>query len=303
MGKGAKRRAHQTSAEDVALPIGSAAVSAAMLRKLYCRLTGSEKQTSCADALTNERVGTALRAFAYPTLVDLDNLWKMLLQRVERFSRQNGSASKKMSIAMLHAGNCEQITWNDGNWLFLDVGFSANKSSSGLLIGDGEPRALQFGDAGRRIVEHVKHASAPTCLVIEAPLSVCFNESGNPTGRLIEKESVEGKTKTRYWHAGLGCSVMVAAMYLIRDIADAHPKNPVRLFEGFVSYKDRNVRTDHRADVLLLREVIKEPKRFADCIIGPDKLCALGGQIVSAFKVCGMDCDVPPIIRRYARDA
>jgi len=204
---------------------------------------------------------------------------------------------------MIEPGTREQITWGDGNWLFLDVGFSANKSSSGLLVGDAEPRTWQFGEASRRIVEHVRHAKSPTSLVIEAPLSVCFNKSGNPTGRLIERESLEGKTKTRYWHAGLGCSVMVAAMYLIRDIADAAPVSSVRLFEGFVSYKDRNLRTDHRADVHLLREVVKDPKRFSDCIIGPDKLCGSSGKIVSAFKVCGIDCGVPPVIKRQARRA
>jgi hypothetical protein len=185
----------------------------------------------------------------------------------------------------------------------LDIGFSANKSSSGLLIGDGEPHTLQFGEAKRRIVEYVRRATSPTSLVIEAPLSVCFNKSGNPTGRLIERESVEGKTKTRYWHAGLGCSVMVAAMYLIRDIADAAPANQVRLFEGFVSYKDRAVRTNHRADALLLRDVVKDPRRFSDCIIVADKLCGPGDKIVSALKVCGMDCDVPPVIKRQAPDA
>jgi hypothetical protein len=104
--------------------------------------------------------------------------------------------------------------------------------------------------------------------VIEAPLSVCFNKDGNPAGRLIEKEAIEGKTNTRYWHADLGCSVMVAAMYLIRDIFEAAPTSQVRLFEGFVTYKDRSVRTDHRADARLLREVVKDPKRFAECIIG-----------------------------------
>jgi hypothetical protein len=201
------------------------------------------------------------------------------------------------------AGIREQITWGDGNWLFLDIGFSANKSSSGLLIGDGEPRTWQFGDASRRIIDHVKRAASPTNLVIEAPLSVCFNKSGNPTGRLIERQSVEGKTRTRYWHAGLGCAVMVAAMYLLRDIADATPANQVRLFEGFVSYKDRALRNDHSDDVLLLREVVKDPKRFADCIVGAEMLCGSADKIVSAFKVCGIDCDVPPVIKRQARNS
>ena len=117
---------------------------------------------------------------------------------------------------MLIAGASEQITWDDDNWLFLDVGFSASSSSSGLLVGNGNPCAVQFGEARRRILDHIRHANSPTNLVIEAPLSVCFNRNGNPTGRLIERDSIEGKTQTRYWHAGLGCSVMVAAMYIIR---------------------------------------------------------------------------------------
>jgi hypothetical protein len=202
---------------------------------------------------------------------------------------------------MLSAGTREQVTWGDGNWLFLDVGFSANSASSGLLVSDGNPCAVQFGGARRRILDHVKHANSPTNLVIEAPLSVCFNRDGNPMGRLIERDSIGGKTKTRYWHAGLGCSVMVAAMYIVRGIADVAPASQVRLFEGFVSYKDRAVKTDHRADVVLLREVVKDPQRFSDCIICEDGLCGSGDNIVSAFKVCGTDCHVPPVIKPKVR--
>ena len=120
---------------------------------------------------------------------------------------------------MIEAGTREQIDWGGGNWVFLDIGFSANRPSSGLAIRDAPPMRTQFADAKRRIVEHITRANSATSFVIEAPLSVCFNKNGNPTGRKIEKETIEGKTKTRYWHAGLGCSVMVAAMYLIRAIS------------------------------------------------------------------------------------
>ena len=72
------------------------------------------------------------------------------------------------------------------------------------------------------------------------------------------------------------------------------------MFEGFVSYKDRAVRTDHRADVELLREVVKDPQSFSDCIISEDGLCRSGDNIVSAFKLCGIDCGVPPVIKRRA---
>jgi hypothetical protein len=206
-----------------------------------------------------------------------------------------------VSPRMIEAGTREQVKWGDGNWLFLDVGFSANKSSSGLLVSNGKPCCVQFGEATRRIVDHVTRSTCTTNLLIEAPLSVCFNKSGNPTGRLIEKEAIEGKTKTRYWHNGLGCSVMVAAMYLIRDISEAAPTSQVRLFEGFVSYKDRTVKTDHCADVELLREVVKDPGRFAECIISVDGLRGPDDKIVSAFKVCGSDCGVPAVIKRQVR--
>jgi hypothetical protein len=202
---------------------------------------------------------------------------------------------------MIVAGTPEQIEWMDANWVFLDIGFSANKSSSGLLIGNGDPASFQFGEARRRIVECVKHASTPTNLVIEAPLSVCFNKDGNPVGRLIEKEALEGKMTTRYWYAGLGCSVMVAAMYLIRDLSDVASDSQVHLFEGFVSYKDRTLKTDHCDDVELLREVVKNPNAFAGSIIRADALCKPGDKIISAFTVCGADCGVPAVIKRSMR--
>lgn len=200
---------------------------------------------------------------------------------------------------MIEPGTREQIKWGDGNWVFLDVGFASAERSSGLLIADGNAKCFQFAEAREQIVEHVKRAASLTNLVIEAPLSVCFNKNGNPTGRRIERETSDGKTKTRYWYAGLGCSVLVAAAYLIRGLSDAAPKNPVRLFEGFVSYKDRAYGTDHSADVELLREVVREPDRFADCIVSDDHLrLDPSDEIVSAFKVCGLDCGVPAVIKR-----
>jgi hypothetical protein len=149
---------------------------------------------------------------------------------------------------MIDAGTRQQVSWGDGNWVFLDIGFSAKARSSGLLIADGEPKCFQFADATRQIIEYVRLAKTTTSLVIEAPLSVCFNKSGNPTGRRIEKERIGDKTKTRYWYSGLGCSVMVAATYLIRAFSEGAPDRHVRLFEGFVSYKDKET-SDHCMDV------------------------------------------------------
>jgi hypothetical protein len=139
-----------------------------------------------------------------------------------------------------------------------------------------------------------KATRSPLNLVIEAPLSVCFSAAGNPKGRSIEKEG----SKTRYWYNGLGCTVMVAAMYLIRDIRMAHGAFPVRLFEGFVSYKDHTIPSDHKRDVLLLREIVQDPAKFSGAIFSPEKLKQKStDELFSAFCVAGLDCGVPAVIK------
>jgi hypothetical protein len=40
---------------------------------------------------------------------------------------------------MIEAGTREQIDWGGGSWVFLDVGFSVNRPSSGLAIRDTPP--------------------------------------------------------------------------------------------------------------------------------------------------------------------
>lgn len=199
---------------------------------------------------------------------------------------------------MIQAGVKPQIQWGDGNWIFLDIGFSHNKPSSGLLFGDGVPQSRCFGCARRQIVQRIREAKTTVNLVIEAPLSICFDSKGNPKGRRIEKQG----SKTRYWYNGPGCAVMVAALYLIRDIKDAKQSTLVRLFEGFVSYKDRSTRSNDKEDVCLLRSVVRDPRSFAESTFSPEELEADKGDVLcSAFRVAGLDCGVPAVIRAYAR--
>lgn len=71
----------------------------------------------------------------------------------------------------------------------------------------------------------------------------------------------------------------------------------MRLFEGFVSYKDPELESDHLSDVLLMRQVVEAPEAHA-AIIGPDSLKLADDDIlVSALCVAGLDCGVPPIIK------
>jgi hypothetical protein len=196
---------------------------------------------------------------------------------------------------MIEAGDIAQITWADGNWIFLDIGFSSSRKSCGVIVGESEPLCLQFGQAQRDIVEKIMKSKSLINLVIEAPLSVCFSCEGNPKGRSIEKED----GKTRYWYNGLGCAVMMAAMYVVKRVYDAKPSVPVRLFEGFVSYKNRPTKSDHAGDVKLLRDAVRDPRLFRECLISADRLkhdaC---DQLVSAFNILGLNCGIPAVIKR-----
>ena len=202
-----------------------------------------------------------------------------------------GTLSNREMFSMIVAGKKCEVMWGEGNWIFLDIGFSgaanARGKTSGLLFGEDEPQLVNFSEAAQKIVTKIKDLHSTINLVIEAPLSVCFR-NGNPTGRLIEK--AKGKTH-RVWYVGAGCAVMVASMYLIRKIADAKPPITIRLFEGFISYKSE--KSDHKRDTMLMREVVKTPEKGR--II--DKLNLREDDIPSsAFHVIGLDCGVPAVI-------
>jgi hypothetical protein len=165
---------------------------------------------------------------------------------------------------MIRAGLINEITWTSGEWIFFDVGFSNNSRSCGLLKGDANPIELRFNEAIGKISSYIVNTEAPINLVIEAPLSVSFDKKGNPKGRTIEKDN----GKTRYWYIGPGCAVMVATLYALQTLEKICSDREIRLFEGFVSFKDIQERTNHSKDVLLLRDVVKAPYLFQNRIIG-----------------------------------
>ena len=195
---------------------------------------------------------------------------------------------------MIHAGKTTEILWSNGTWLILDIGFSHQSKSCGLLLGDGEPENFLFHEA----VEFVRKAARQhryLNLVIEAPLSVSFDKCGNPQVRSFEKQD----KKMRGWYCGSGSAVMVASMYLLKQVTDSSPDNEIRLFEGFISYKNKRNKSCHVKDAELLREVIKQPELFSECILEPELLKSdSSDEIVSAFKVAGMNLGVPPVIKR-----
>jgi len=196
---------------------------------------------------------------------------------------------------MIRAGKKEEIRRDSGNWVIIDIGFANRAPSCGLLFENSKPIEVRFNQAVNSICDHLAATITPTNLVIEAPLSVAFDIHGNPKGRAIEKR----KGKTRYWYAGLGCAVMVSALYLVRSIVDIKSKSEVRLFEGFVSFKGSSKKSNHTNDVKLLMEVIDNPYLFADSIFTSAELkMDDSDRLQSAFLVAGIDAGIPPIIVR-----
>lgn len=195
-------------------------------------------------------------------------------------------------MTAIRAGRIEEAVRSSGEWIFVDVGFSSGAKSCGLLEGDGKPTALTFRDMQARLLSLASSEGHPLNMVIEAPLSVSFGPNGNPAGRTVERRD----GKARYWYVGLGCSVIVATTYLLRAVTDAQPNREIRLFEGFVSFKPRGVRSSHCDDVLMLRNLVWGTTR-AGRVVPPEDLAASPEYLLmSAFSVAGMDYGVPPVI-------
>ena len=194
---------------------------------------------------------------------------------------------------MIRAGLSSEAKRSSGDWVFVDLGFSQAAKSCGFLIGDGEPLDISFSQLRAHMLELIDGDGRPLNLLIEAPLSVAFNERGNPTGRFVEKRGVQ----TRYWYVGLGCSVLVAATYLLRSIHDARSKREIRLFEGLASFKPKGIRSSHSGDVRNLRRVIWEGDSEFGRIVPPDQLATSPNhKLESAFLVAGMDFGIPPVV-------
>jgi hypothetical protein len=194
----------------------------------------------------------------------------------------------------IRAGEIYEIGRDQGDWSFIDIGFASRSKSCGLLIGDGQPLETTFGRLKSMVGELALTAGPPLNLVIEAPLSVAFNQQGNPTGRSIEKRRNE---RPRYWYIAPGVSVLVAATYLMRHVVDSGPKREIRLFEGFVSFKPKGTTSSHARDVEWLRDTVWHIQERPNAVVTAEQLIMdVDDRVTSAFSVSGIDFGVPPVI-------
>lgn len=193
----------------------------------------------------------------------------------------------------MRAGLVSEITKSSGDWVFVDVGFSREKKTGGLLINDGTPAVFTFSDLRRQLVDLSIQPGRPMNLVLEAPLSAAFTGSGNPAGRSMERSGKEH----RYWYAGLGCQVTVAAAYLLRGVLESNSRREIRIFEAFVSFKSKESASSHIQDVRNIRAVAWCEENHNGCIIAPDELLGPDAKTIeSAFNVFGFNYGIPPVI-------
>jgi hypothetical protein len=193
----------------------------------------------------------------------------------------------------MRAGEVTEIHRASGDWAFVDIGFSRDKKTSGLLVNDGQPIDLTFANLREELIQLSNIEGVPLNLVLEAPLSVAFTKNGNPAGRSIERKENEH----RYWYAGLGCQVTMAAAYLLRAIHENGSQREVRLFEAFVSFKPKGVASSHSGDVKAIRSIAWSENRDAGSIVAGDQLAGPEARTLeSAFLVFGFNYGIPPVI-------
>lgn len=193
----------------------------------------------------------------------------------------------------IRAATVGEVTRQSGRWAFVDLGFAEKSKSCGLALDDEQPVEVRFSDLCTKLRQEIQGGVGTVNLLLEAPLSVTFDEAGNPTGRAVEKRGLT----TRYWYVGLGCSVLVAATYLLRSLLPVAAHREVRLIEGLASFKPKGEGSSHAGDVAALRDVAWGLNPQLGRVVGPSELVRHDAhRLESAFAVAGMDFGIPPVV-------
>jgi hypothetical protein len=197
-------------------------------------------------------------------------------------------------MALFKSGTFNPIHPDVMDWVFLDSGFagSSNKSSGLLLPGWKEGENLTWANACEEIARCYEKRARPLHLMIEAPLSMSFDNSGNPLGRVGEKRGA----KARYWYMQGGLVVLTAAALLLQRLAVLHGPE-IFLYEAFISFKKN--KTDHKDDANLMRSFIANSKtpEFRTAIFHEAQMRPTNcGELISSTAKFGIDFGVPPIV-------
>lgn len=172
----------------------------------------------------------------------------------------------------------------------IDLGFSKSKKSCGVAWKDGKAGQSQsgnfrFGECINKVCCLLKgHSKA--VLIIEAPLSGVFSESGNPVERGdFERQNQSSATVAhRYWYSGPGAAMCLAAVFFLQELVCKLPKNcrEVVLYEGFLTFKRKAKK--HSCDA-------KDAKQLLNCFLhaGQRRVTPIkvpkGGSVITGLGV------------------
>lgn len=105
----------------------------------------------------------------------------------DRCNRRRPGGSLMAAIGeVMRPGTVDEIQPDSGEWILVDIGFSRDGATSGILEGDAKPRAVSFVFFQSNVVQATSTARGPLNLLIEAPLSVAFTKRGNLRSRLSQ---------------------------------------------------------------------------------------------------------------------
>ncbi len=210
---------------------------------------------------------------------------------------------------MIRSGKVQHLRppFCKGDWLFIDLGFSNTQGSNGVApVSNHEELypelegSFQYGELIKRLQTLIAHEGPTLNIVLEAPLSMAFDEKGNPIGRSMEKEGGQH----RYWYTGPGGPLVTAADHLIRKIGEPEPDRKVRIFEGFVSFKGNSDNeeegheneSNHKRDADRMRKLLME--KDADLQVYYEKSILLnrGHELIPIPALRERTEHVPPIL-------
>lgn len=166
---------------------------------------------------------------------------------------------------MIRAGTRDEANLKSGDWFIADIGFAQSaKSSSYFTSHDGRGPSKEyeivdstFASLRETLIAEAhnpERVSVPLNILLEAPLSICYDNSGNPLGRDVEQQV----GRHRYWYEGAGAVVTLASLHLIRALFESKPRRQLRLFEGMVSFKAGA--SSGKSDVMALYQALASPK-------------------------------------------
>jgi hypothetical protein len=236
-----------------------------------------------------------------------------------------------------HNDNGKSTDTNKRPWVIVDIGFSGRSRSCGITI-NGEPipdpvrsyrttstKGTVLGDkhygmlcpAIKEWLDNDESAVKGRAfnLMIEAPLSMATVRrsergeddqgamQGNPMARIPDRldgtrSNGSAQTQQRLWYTQPASGLMVASMRLIQELAATLEDWQIRLFEGFVSFKEGNEPKGHWRDTCKLWKALpitsdsKLPQSRP--VVDPTD-----GKVESILGLmgCERDNEIPPILR------